>query len=123
MQKAYEYNYPLWAKVVTAHKGKLPRSHSFVSVMPANVILHTVKKVEPASSFSSNLSKTEDVWVLRLFEAYGQETDAVISLPGPLKRAVLSNILEEDGENLLVEGNQVRLKLAAHRIATIKVWF
>ena len=122
MQKGYEYNYPLLAKLVNSHKGKLPKTHSFVSIEPANIILHTIKKAEPEMSFSSHSSTGENIWVLRLFEAYGKETEAVISLPRILRRAVLSNILEEDGEKLPVEGNQVKLKLPAHRIVTVKVW-
>ncbi len=122
MQAGYEYNYPLLAKLVAPHKGKLAKTHSFVSIEPTNIILHTIKKAEPELSFSSNSSRGEDIWVLRLFEAYGKETETIISLPQSVKRATLSNILEEDGEKLTVEGNRVKLKLAAHRMATIKVW-
>lgn len=122
MQKAYEYNYPLVTKMVNSHKGKLPKRYSFISIEPSNIILHTIKRAEPALSFSSNPSVSEDILVLRLFEAYGKATDAVISFPQQVKQAKLSNILEEDGENLVVAGNQVKVKLAAHRIATIKVW-
>jgi alpha-mannosidase len=122
MQKAYEYNYPLVTKMVTSHKGKLPKSYSFISIEPSNIILHTIKKAEPALSFSSNSSVGEDILVLRLYEAYGKETDAVISFPKEVKQAIFSNILEEDGEQLKIVRNKVKVKLAAHRIATIKVW-
>ena len=122
MRKGYEYNYPLIAKLVDSHKSKLPKTNSFVSVEPVNVVLHTIKKAEPELTFSSTISVGEDIWVLRLFEAYGKETEAVISLPRAVKRAVLSNILEQDGDPLVVEGNRVSVKLAAHRIMTIKVW-
>ncbi len=122
IRKGYEYNYPLIAKLVDSHKGKLPRTYSFVSIEPANVILHTVKKAEPDLSFFSKVSVGEDIWVIRLFEAYGKETEAVISLPKAVKRVVFSNILEEDMEPLVVSGNQVKVKLDAHKIVTIKVW-
>jgi len=122
MQKGYEYNYPLMAKLVESHKGKLPRTNSFLSIEPGNVILHTVKRAEPTSSFSSTPLPGEDVLVLRLFEAYGKATEAIISLPKKAKRAVISNILEEDGEPLPIKGNQVKVELAPYRILTIKVW-
>jgi len=76
------------------------------------------------SNFQSgaNPPTGEDIWVLRLFEANGKETEAVISLPLILRRAVLSNILEEEGESLPVAGNQIKVQLPAHRIVTVKVW-
>ncbi len=122
MLAGYEFNYPLLAKLVASHKGKLAKTHSFVSIEPANVILHTIKKAEPELSFSSTSPQVDDIWVLRLFEAYGNETETIISLPESVKRALLSNILEEDGENLAVEQNRVKLRLQAHQIVTIKVW-
>jgi alpha-mannosidase len=123
MQKGYEYNYPLLARVVDSHKGKWPRRQSFLSIAPAQVILHTVKKAEPAMSFADSSSGAEKCWVLRLFEAYGREADVRISLPTAPKRAVVSNFLEEDGAALPIAGKQVQMKLPAYRIATIKVWF
>ncbi len=122
MQKGYEYNYPLITKLVESHNGKLPRSHSFLSVAPGNVILHTVKKAEPALSFSSKPVPGEDVWVLRLFETYGKKTETVISFPKEVKRAVVSNILEQDGQQLPVDGKQVKVEFAPFRSLTIKVW-
>jgi alpha-mannosidase len=122
IQKAYEYNYPLVTKMVASHKGKLPKGYSFISVEPSNIILHTIKKAEPALSFSSNPTTSEDILILRLFETYGKDTEAMISFSAEVKQAKLSNILEEEGENLVVAGNKVKVKLAPHRIATIKVW-
>jgi len=121
--KGYEYNYPLIAKLIEAHNGKLPRKYSFVSIEPANVIIHTIKKAEPDLSFSSTVNAQENVWVLRLFEAFGKQTETVVTLPAAVKQAVLSNIMEDDGEPLNVDRNKVKLQLAGHRIITIKVWF
>jgi alpha-mannosidase len=85
--------------------------------------LHTLKKIEPQYSFLPATLPQENAWVLRVFEAYGKATDVEIALPQTVKQARLSNILEEDGEPLAVQGNRVTFKLEAHRIATIKVWF
>jgi len=123
MQKGYEYNYPMIARVVASHKAKLPKTNSLVTIEPENIILHTVKKVEPEFSFLPASSPHQNAWVLRVFEAYGEETEVEITLPQTIKQARLSNILEEDGEPLAVQGNRVTFKLDAHRIATIKVWF
>lgn len=123
MQKGYEYNYPLLARVVDSHKGRWSRRQSFLSIKPAHVILHTVKRAEPAISFADSAIAAENCWVLRLFEAYGRTADVSIALPTKPKRAVVSNFLEEDGEALPIDGKLVQMKLPAYRIATIKVWF
>jgi len=122
VREGYAYNYPLMAKLVEAHPGLLPQSHSFISIEPANVVLHTVKVAEPENSFSATTAGNSNPWVLRLFESYGKETDVIITVPNDVKRAVLSNILEEDGIALETDQNQVKLKLAGYRIVTIKVW-
>ncbi|MCI0496139.1 glycosyl hydrolase-related protein, partial [candidate division KSB1 bacterium] len=123
MQKGYEYNYPLIARIVASHKAKLPKANSLVTIEPENIILHTIKKIEPEFSFLPATAPHENAWILRVFEAYGKATDVEIALPQTIKQARLSNILEEDGEPLAIQGNRVTFKLEAHRIATIKVWF
>lgn len=123
MRKGYEYNYPLIAKLVNPKKGHLPPSHSFVSVEPENVILHTVKIAEADPVFNPKKS-TDNVnaWVLRLFEYCGKQTTAEIRFHTSVKRAVISDILENVGDQIPVEDNLIRLKLPANRIITIKVW-
>lgn len=123
MRKAYEYNYPLIAQIVEQHKGDLPKSHSFVAVDAPNVILHTVKSAEPPQSFSDSPKQQKNIWILRLFEVNGRQTEVNITLPQKVKKAVLSNFLEEDGEALKVSGKSVKMKLPGFRVATVKVWF
>jgi len=123
MQKGYDYNYPLIARIVASNKAKTPKSNSLVTIEPENIILHTIKKIEPEFSFLPASTPHQNAWVLRVFEAYGKETDVEITLPQTIRQARRSNILEEDGEILDVQDNRVSLKLDAHQIATIKVWF
>lgn len=123
MRKGYEYNNPLIARVVEPRKGALAKTNSFVSVEPANVVLNTVKKAEPKFSFSKVKGKSsENIWIIRLFEAFGKETETKITLPSNVKRAVLSNLLEEDGEAVKFEGKTVSLKIPANRVMTLKIW-
>ena len=123
MKKGYEYNYPLMAKLVKPHPGKLPKYFSFISLDKPNVILHTVKLREPEKSFSESGSNfKKNVWILRLFEYYGNETEVEVKLPGKIKKAVWSNFMEEDGEPIPVSKDKLKLKLAPKRIVTVKVW-
>lgn len=123
MQKGYEYNYPLIARIVDLHKGKLPKANSFLTIEPENIILHTIKKIEPQFSFSPVSTLPESVWILRVFEAHGKTTHVEIALPLAIKHARLSNILEEDGAPLSIKSNRVAFKLEPYQIATIKVSF
>ncbi len=122
VRKGFEYNYPLVARIVSAQKGKLPRTHSFVSVVPDNVILATIKVAEPENSFDANAQVNPHLWILRLYEAHGEAAEATIQLPRQVRQARLSNILEQDGELLPIQGSSIKLKLAAHQIVTVKVW-
>ncbi|MFZ5516853.1 MAG: glycoside hydrolase family 38 C-terminal domain-containing protein [Candidatus Zhuqueibacterota bacterium] len=123
VRKGYEYNNPLIARLATPHTGELDKTRSFISVAPAGVVLNTAKKAEPAFSFAPTApAAAEMIWILRLYESAGKETEAKITLPQHVKRAVVSNLLEEDGEPLPVEKNTVTVKLASNRIVTIKLW-
>jgi len=123
VRKGYEYNNPLIARLAGPHSGVLPRNYSFASVAPTSVILNTMKKAEPAFSGAPPASAAaEPAWILRLYESIGKETEAKITLPQEVKRAVISNLLEDDGEELPVNQNTVTVKLGAHQIKTIKLW-
>ena len=124
MRKGYEYNNPLIARVVESHKGKLAKTFSFVSVEPANVILNTIKKAEPKLSFSMvENAENENIWILRLFETFGKETETKITLPLKIKRAVVSNLLEEDGGALEIDEKTAKIKISGYRVVTVKIWF
>src|SRR5205807_4355640 len=70
LERAWELNVPLAARVVPAHDGGLPAAHAFVRVEPAHVILSALKKAED-----------EDALVVRLYEYAGQKATARIAVP------------------------------------------
>ena len=122
MRRGYEYNYPLIAKIVKPGNGSLPKAFSFVNIEPSNVMLHTIKIAEPNQSYgNSEDEKNKNVWIVRLFEFQGKNTGTVLTFPENIKAAWSSNILEEDGEALKVNGNKVELKIAPFRVQTVKV--
>ncbi|NOZ62089.1 MAG: alpha-mannosidase [Calditrichaeota bacterium] len=124
MRRSYEFNYPLLAQFVPAHKGALPKTKSLVSVSADNVILHSIKMAEPEKTFSETKNQNgQKCWILRVFEFKGAESDVTISLPSKVQKAVFSNILEEDGEPISFFSNKIEFKIPAHRITTLKVWF
>ncbi|HEX9656404.1 MAG TPA: glycoside hydrolase family 38 C-terminal domain-containing protein [Bacteroidota bacterium] len=111
-RKALEFNRPLIAVVTTEHKGTLPPSGSFVAIIPSNVILTSIKKAEEGSA-----------WVVQYYEAEGISTEATLTLPSEVKKAVTSNFLEEEGEPVPFQGREVKLRTRANSVVTVKVWF
>jgi hypothetical protein len=79
-QKGYEFNSPLIARVENAaHAGALPKTYSFLSVQPENVVITAVKKWE-SEPVNQTGYKTMQV---RFYEIDGKDnTSAVFTFPG-----------------------------------------
>ncbi len=111
-QKGYEFNDPMIAVISDKHRGKLPASNSLVKLEPSNLVLTTIKKAEDS-----------DAWIFQWYDAKGEETDAVLTLPQTPKKAFTSNFLEQDGSAVWFEKNVVKVKTMKNGIVTIKVDF
>ncbi|MBI4548937.1 MAG: alpha-mannosidase [Ignavibacteriae bacterium] len=112
VQRAYEYNNPLFAILTDSHKGKLPLAHSFIQLQPSNLILTLLKKAEDS-----------EAWIVQWYEAEGRESEAMLSLPETPRRVVRSNFLEEDGEQLMFGNNTVQVRTEKNSVVTVKVYF
>jgi alpha-mannosidase len=85
-------------------------AESFASVDDPNLVLDTIKRAEDS-----------DALVLRLYEAHGARGTARLRLAQPIDSAVATNLLEDDGEPLVVEGREIVLPYRPHQILTVKV--
>jgi alpha-mannosidase len=112
VQKGYEFNYPLIVVAADNHKGKLPEMKSFISVTPSNIVLATVKKAEDS-----------DAWILQLYDAGNEFANAQVSVPFPVKKAMISNFLEQDVTPASFENNIVKVPVKKNSVVTIKVDF
>jgi alpha-mannosidase len=112
VQRGYEFNYPLLPFKNEVHKGSLPEPHSFMKLEPSNLVLTTVKKAEDS-----------DAWVLQWYEAKGEDSQAVLTLPRTCKKVVSSNFLEEEGAPVPFDKNIVTVKTKKNSVVTIKVYF
>jgi alpha-mannosidase len=110
-QRGYEFNTPLLTAMTDAHEGKLPVTESFLSITPSNLVLTSVKKAEEGNA-----------WVLQWYDVKGESSSAVVSLPFPPSRAMISNFVEEDGAPIGVKGNTITVPTIAHGIVTVKVY-
>ena len=112
VERGYEYNYPLMGVLTYVHKGDLPALQSFVQISPSNLVLTGLKKAEDG-----------EAWIVQWYDAKGEASEATVTFPKPIKKAVVSNFIEEDGAPLVVDKNQVRVKTNKAGIVTIKVMF
>jgi alpha-mannosidase len=83
---------------------------SFASVDDPNVVLDTIKRAEDS-----------DALVLRLYEAHGARGLARLRVAAPFSSARRANVLEDDGEALVVDGDAVLMPYRPHEILTVKL--
>ena len=112
VQRAYEFNNRLVAVTTGIHKGKLADPYSFVQIGPSNLILRTLKKCE-----------SENAWMFQWYNVSGKETEATLTLPQKVRKAVISNFLEADGMPTVVQGNEVHVKTKGNSVVSLKVYF
>jgi len=110
IRAAYEMNYPMVAVPASVHPGKLPPSFSLVTVDIQNVIVESVKKSEDGNGF-----------ILRLYEAHGCDARATLTFGVPVKKVCSTNLLEEEQEQLAVEGGIISVPFTPFEIVTLRV--
>ncbi|HEY0463847.1 MAG TPA: glycoside hydrolase family 38 C-terminal domain-containing protein [Polyangiaceae bacterium] len=74
------------------------------------VVIDTIKPAEDGKG-----------WVVRLYESQGSAVRTRLRFGVNVRRAQLSNTLEDDGETLPLEGNGLTLTLRPFQIATLRV--
>lgn len=99
VQKGYEFNSPLIARVEASHGGTLPKEYSFLTVEPENIIATVAKKWESESP-TRNDSLTMQV---RFYEIDGKNTNAVLKFPS--SRPIVA--WESQGNEYGVYGTQL----------------
>jgi alpha-mannosidase len=112
-KQGHEYNSGLISVQLpqkNAYKGK----RSFVRIEPQNIVISAIKKADES-----------DYTIIRLYEAEGKTTNAVITLFKNPKEAAAVNLLEEiDKEfdkKLIIKDNTIKLKVNAFEIVTLRV--
>ena len=104
----YSLNLPLYCVRGTADHG----SYSFVSTDKNNIIIETVKKAED----------TDDI-VIRAYETWNKRTHCSYKFAEAPKSVYVCNLLEENEEEIPVDGDSVELDFKPFELKTIKVSF
>jgi alpha-mannosidase len=109
------FNYPLFAFVGSQETGlpgaAFPSSAEWLRLEPANLVLTALKK-----------SEDDDSLILRLYEAEGRPSKAKVRLHRPVKQAFVTNLIEEEPEQLPVKADGVvEFMVKAWEIVTVKL--
>ncbi len=102
--EAARFNMPLrWRESVVS-----TQSRSFAAADDPNLVLDTIKRAEDS-----------DAIVLRLYEAHGARGLARIRLALPFRTARRANALEDEAEELEVDGDAIVVPYRPHEILTV----
>lgn len=106
VEDAYALNAPV--QTVPADS---PVEFASVSVDDPGVVVESIKRAEDRS----------DRLVVRLYEARGRETSTRLRTDFDVEAAVELNLIEDAGDELAVDGDDVALSFSAHEIRTIGI--
>lgn len=114
IRRALELNNPLIVRTPLVHGGPLPPVHSFIRVGPDNVVLSALKK---------EMGYAERGIVVRLYETFGEKTEARLEFPWPVE-AVETDLIERPagGGKSLGSGTSLSLTLEPYEIKTVKLY-
>lgn len=109
---AYEHNIPMMAIFAKQGNGILPKSQSFISVEPSQLIVTALKKCE----FGDGI-------ILRFFNPTDEDIEGIIKTHKPVSHACLINLNEQpltDSE-LKVDNRDIFLKVNRKEIKTVRL--
>lgn len=110
IREAERVNLPLETAQVGPHEGELPKSMSFLSVDPVNLMLSSFKKAE-----------RNDNLILRVFNPTTDDINGTISFHKEIKTAWITNLNEEHREQLQPDGKIISLKVGKKKIVTLEL--
>ncbi len=102
----------------------LDDSHSFLEVTPANVVLSSLRLVEPAAASQPTRGNQKPEREIRLYETTGAAAEVVLRLDRPVGQVRETNFLGEPAHDLgkiEVAGKEIRFTIQPWKIATLRV--
>jgi len=112
-RRGYEINHPLEAFVVAQKgntSGSRPESDSFIRVSPDNVVISCAKFAEDSGDL-----------IVRLYDATGQGAKTELYFDRPIKKAVVTDLMERRISDLKREKRRLLFKLRPNEIKTLRV--
>ncbi|MHB1458742.1 MAG: glycosyl hydrolase-related protein, partial [Armatimonadota bacterium] len=112
VKRGYEFNNPLIPVATTSHEGKLPKTHSFLKVDKANIIVTALKKAEDSNDM-----------ILRFYECKGETGNAKISFGMNVKSVQETDLSERPGKNAKskISGSSMTVPFGKWEIKALKL--
>ena len=110
-RKGFEFNEPFVVVRTEKHNGDLPKSFSFFSVEPANVILNSIKISEDFN----------DALILRVYEIDGKDASVQIKTPYKFIKVEEVNMVEDKISDLESNGKSFGFKIDPNEIRTFRI--
>ncbi|MEV7094595.1 glycoside hydrolase family 38 C-terminal domain-containing protein [Amycolatopsis sp. NPDC051045] len=119
-RSAQEAAHPLRARQVPATEGALPPTLSLIAVEPAEAVLTAAKPAGNPLASGAEIAPSDAI-TLRVYESTGSPATAFVALHGGVRSAWRTDLLEERGEPIEVDGGRVRVDLGAADVATLRL--
>ena len=111
VREGYALNCPAYARPLAAQDGPLPESYSFVSVDAPGVVVEAVKRAEDGNGI-----------IVRLYEAWGMRTRAVLSVPGSTRAVTPCTAMEDAcGEAAVPENGGIPFQIRPFEFKTFSI--
>jgi alpha-mannosidase len=110
VRHGYDLNVPVITVPTESHQGARSAC-AFFRVDNPNIILEAVKKAEGS-----------DAIILRLYEASGSAQQASMESVFSVKKTLLTNMLEQEQEELALQGGRISLEFRGFEIKTLKLF-
>jgi len=111
VKMAWQLNTPLTAAADAPHMGELPACASMLSTDAENVIIDTAKKDEDS-----------DDLIMRVFEALGKRSKAVVRCAFDAQSAVECYLLErEQGSKIAISDGAFEIEMKPYELKTLKI--
>ena len=110
VKESYKINQPPIVREIKKQSGTLPSKFSLLHCSSDNVIIETVKKAEV----------TDDI-IIRMYETHNTQGKVKLKLSFDFKDAYLCDLLENNEEKLVSNGNELEIPIKGFEIITIKI--
>lgn len=110
IDEAYSLNVPLFTRELSVHEGVLASAHSFLRTDAPNAVIESVK-----------VSEDGEAIIVRLYEAHGARGSTTLSTSLPIRKVVLTDLLEREIRSLPLKSGGIKVDLTPFEIVTLKL--
>ncbi len=110
VRRAMELNVPMRVVPCRGRGGKLPASHSFVTVDGEGVVLETLKRAEDGRG-----------WIVRLYESNGGRGPVTVGTSLPTRSVSECNLVEEDERRVAARRGRFTFTIKPYEIRTFRL--